>query len=170
MLRKLFPGGFSNSSFNSFKIVLVAEGCLANEAARFIGDCVDFIGALFNRAPFGLTLARPDWFGVHTAFATSSQSGPAIEAPVSADRTTFESAQGYRSVCFERLHLPPASSSLTQRQPGGGPPPEGPPDTLQNHSGTDSENRLTNYPFSLVSDSFRNWKILREDSSFSASC
>ena len=43
MLRKLFPGGFSNSPFNSFKIVLVAEGYLANETALFIGDCVDLI-------------------------------------------------------------------------------------------------------------------------------
>ena len=32
--------------------------------------------------------------------------------------------------------------------------PEGPPDTLQNHSGTDTENRLTD-SFTLASDSFR---------------
>jgi hypothetical protein len=43
MLRKLFPGDFSNSPYDSFKLVLVAEGYLANETARFIGDCVDLI-------------------------------------------------------------------------------------------------------------------------------
>ncbi len=64
MLRRLFPGGFSNSPYDSFKLVLVAEGYLANETARFIGDCVDLVEALFSTAPVGLPLAHPGWLGV----------------------------------------------------------------------------------------------------------
>jgi len=92
VLRKLFPGGFSNSPFNSFKIVLVSESYLANETAGFIGDCVDLIEALFDTAPFGLTRMRPGWLSIYAGFTPSSQSGPAINTPAAANRTAFESS------------------------------------------------------------------------------
>jgi hypothetical protein len=92
MLRKLFPAGFTNSPFNSFKIVLVAEGYLANETARFIGDCVDLIEALFDTAPFGLTHMSPGWLSIYAGFTASGQSGPAINVPATPTRTAFESS------------------------------------------------------------------------------
>lgn len=116
MLRKLFPGGFSNSSFNSFKIVLVAEGCLANEAARFIGDCVDFIGALFNRASFGITLARPDWLGIYASLATDPRGGPAIEAPQLPIAPHLNQRRITGQPASSILRAPPKPSSLTQRK------------------------------------------------------
>ena len=47
-----------------------------------------------------------------------------------------------------------------QRQPGGGPATKGPPETLQNHSWTDSEHRLTERSTTLLPDSFMDWNIL----------
>ncbi|CAE6794365.1 M64 family metallopeptidase [Nitrospira defluvii] len=92
MLRKLFPGGFSNSPYNSFKLILVAEGYLANETARFIGDCVDLIEALFGTAPFGLTRMYPGWLSIYAGFTPSGQSGPPINTPAPANCTEFESS------------------------------------------------------------------------------
>ncbi len=92
MLRKLFPGGFSNSPFNSFKLILASEGYLAAETASFIGDCVDLIEALFDTAPFGLTRMYPSWLSIYAGFTASGQSGPSIDAPASANRTAFESS------------------------------------------------------------------------------
>lgn len=92
MLRKLFPAGFSNSPYNSFKLVLVAEGYLANETARFIGDCVDLLESLFNTAPFGLTRIRLGWLSVYAGFTASGQAGPSIDAAAPANRTAFESS------------------------------------------------------------------------------
>jgi hypothetical protein len=92
MLRKLFPGGFDNSPYNSFKLVLISEGYLAAETAGFIGDCVDLVEALFNTAPFGLTRAHPGWLSVYAGFTSSAQSGPAINAPAAPSRTAFESS------------------------------------------------------------------------------
>ena len=92
MLRKLFPGGFDNSPYNSFKLVLVSEGYLANETARFIGDCVDLLEGLFNTAPFGLTRMRLGWLSIYAGFTPSGQSGPAINASAAANRTAFPTA------------------------------------------------------------------------------
>ena len=92
MLRRLFPGGFSNSLYNSFKLVLVAEGYLANETARFIGDCIDLVDAFINTASFGLTRAYRGWLSIYAGFAANAQSGPAINPPAAANRTGFESS------------------------------------------------------------------------------
>ena len=119
MLRKLFPSGFSNSPFNSFKLVLVAEGYRAGETARFIGDCMDLIEALFSTAPFGLTRMRPGWLSIYVGFTPSGQSGPAINTPAAASRTAFESslttATGVLTLSQAKINAWSAAETLTYR-------------------------------------------------------
>jgi hypothetical protein len=92
VLKKIFPAGVGNSPQNSFKLILVAEGYLAAESAKFMGDCVELIERLLETTPFNLTRTHPHWLSVYAAFQASANSGPAIDTPAAAGRTIFESS------------------------------------------------------------------------------
>lgn len=92
MLKKIFPAGVGNAPYNSFKLILVAEGYLAAESAKFAGDCVDLIEALLDITPFNLTRAHPHWLSVYSSYTQSANAGPAINQAAQAGRTLFDSS------------------------------------------------------------------------------
>jgi hypothetical protein len=88
---RIFPYLGNADTTNSFKLIFVSEGYLADEATKFYGDCLAFADNLIQMAPFNLSRITSCWLSIYTAFTPSGSSGPSIDTPATIDRTAFES-------------------------------------------------------------------------------
>lgn len=90
-MKKIFPYLASNDPTNSFKIVFISEGYLAEEKGRFMADCLEFADTLLTVCPFDMTKVNPNWISIYSAFTPSNNSGPSIDETAAGNRTAFES-------------------------------------------------------------------------------
>lgn len=79
-LKRIYPRNYV-SPWNTFNLLLLAEGFIASQENAFVIACNDLIKNLLSTTPFNVTRYKPAWINIYRHFIPSNVAGPTIDAP-----------------------------------------------------------------------------------------